>query len=84
MSTALIAHAPADLDPQNEKTRRPCSEAGGFIGSFVFCSDHARTQTSGLPSRLTRFRPLVFVARCNIAEEYSLRSALASIMGANS
>ncbi len=64
----------------NEKTRRPCSEAGGFICPFVFCSDHARTQTSGLRSRLTRLYPLVFVAPCNIAVKYSLRSAVASIM----
>ncbi len=56
-------------------------EAGGFICSFVFCSDHARTQTSGLRSRLTRFRPLVFVARGNIASKYSRSSALTSIMG---
>jgi hypothetical protein len=47
---------------EKQKTRRP-GKAGGFRKLVRVRSDHARTQTTSLPGRLTRFRPVVLVVR---------------------
>jgi hypothetical protein len=55
--------AAAGIAPQKRKTRRPGAGRRVQIVRSCSFSDHARTQTTSLPGRLTRFRSVVCLVR---------------------